>query len=437
MSIRWLACVFAMTFAFAACSGGDSDGGDDAGAPIADDDTVDDDAGIDDDSATDDDTSDDDAGDDDTFPPLPDDDADDDIDDDTDDDIGDDDSVPVECEASIVREPYLQWVTTDSVRVRWRTDEPGYSMVRWGVDDRAEETILSNDLVRKHEMVITGLDPRTVYPYRVESCGVESTTEDFITAPDDPAEAFTFAVWGDTQDHPDVHEQVAAEAYDWDPDFALHVGDLVGSGWRPGDYDNEFFGPARQFLQSTPFFPAMGNHDGNSPFYFDSFYQPGSWGYYSFTYGNTFFIALNTTWIYIPGSEQYRWFVDQLESEAAQDADWIVAYAHHPPYSEGWVGYDGEPMVRMFLVPLFEEYGVDIYFSGHTHNYERGAKNGVTYIISGGGGGGLDPWARDYEHVEVWAGVHHFTGVTVDGPTIDIEAVDIDGNLVDTYQITK
>ena len=43
-----------------------------------------------------------------------------------------------------------------------------------------------------------------------------------------------------------------------------------------------------------------------------------------------------------------------------------------------------------YLVPLMEEHGVDLVLLGHDHLYGRSRKvNGVTYVISGGGGSSL------------------------------------------------
>ena len=46
--------------------------------------------------------------------------------------------------------------------------------------------------------------------------------------------------------------------------------------------------------------------------------------------------------------------------------------------------------VREKWVPLFEQYKVDVVISGHSHVYQRGRKNDVTYIISGGAGAELE-----------------------------------------------
>ena len=51
--------------------------------------------------------------------------------------------------------------------------------------------------------------------------------------------------------------------------------------------------------------------------------------------------------------------------------------------------------MRNDWVPLFASRNVDIVISGHAHNYNRGLTNGVTYIISGGGGAVSDELYRD------------------------------------------
>ena len=40
---------------------------------------------------------------------------------------------------------------------------------------------------------------------------------------------------------------------------------------------------------------------------------------------------------------------------------------------------------RRFLTPLFEMYDVDLVLNGHDHLYERSAKNGVDYVVTGVG----------------------------------------------------
>ena len=64
-----------------------------------------------------------------------------------------------------------------------------------------------------------------------------------------------------------------------------------------------------------------------------------------------------------------------LEADLANTAqDWIIAYWHHPPYSKGSHDSDSEQRLyemRENVVPILEDYGVDLVFTGHSHSYER------------------------------------------------------------------
>jgi 3',5'-cyclic AMP phosphodiesterase CpdA len=84
---------------------------------------------------------------------------------------------------------------------------------------------------------------------------------------------------------------------------------------------------------------------------------------------------------------QRRWLDQALASSVAP---WKIVVFHHPPYTCG--EYSGVAEMRRQLVPLFERHGVDLVLSGHDHNYQRfGPRNGVTYVVHGGGGAGLYP----------------------------------------------
>ena len=99
------------------------------------------------------------------------------------------------------------------------------------------------------------------------------------------------------------------------------------------------------------------------------------------------------------------------------------------------------------LVELYEKYGLDIAFAGHIHSYERtwpllnmtiNQKNGVRYIVSGGGGGGLEQAApqRSWFTLHVQRG-HHYAFATVQDRTIQFKAYDLEGRLFDTFELTK
>jgi 3',5'-cyclic AMP phosphodiesterase CpdA len=84
---------------------------------------------------------------------------------------------------------------------------------------------------------------------------------------------------------------------------------------------------------------------------------------------------------------QRRWLDQALASSVAP---WKIVAFHHPVFSCG--EYSGVAEMRRQLAPLFERRDVDLVLSGHDHNYQRfGPRNGVTYVVHGGGGAGLYP----------------------------------------------
>jgi hypothetical protein len=423
-----LICVLILAFLAAlflpACNSGDDD--DSSGS-------ADDDDNDNDDSSPDDD--DDDNDNDDSSPD--DDDDDDDNDDDNDDDDNDDDDTSPDCDAVITRQPYLQTLTGSSVRILWRTDKLGDGVVEYGTTADLGQTAAHAGRDTHHFVQLDGLPGGTEIYYKVRSCADESTIASFRTDPG-PDEPITFVGFSDNQTNIDIFTQIAALMAAQAPDLAISCGDTAGSGWDPDGFDTELFGPGAAVFRQAPLYVAIGNHEGESIFFYNSFSFPnGGSPYYSFKYGNTFFIALalDTARPYYPGTPQYEFFVDALASDEAQNAEFRVVFFHTPPWTEGWIGYEGEPAVRQFIVPLMEQYGVDVYFNGHTHDFERGLLNGVTSYIIGGAAGGLDSWARDVPHITVYNAIHHFVRVDVDGPTMTITAIDLDGNVIDVNAI--
>jgi hypothetical protein len=72
-----------------------------------------------------------------------------------------------------------------------------------------------------------------------------------------------------------------------------------------------------------------------------------------------------------------NWLKNDL---AANTLPWTVVYFHHPPYTKGSHDSDTETELldmRANLVPVFEQYRVDLVLSGHSHSYER------SYLIKG------------------------------------------------------
>ncbi len=173
------------------------------------------------------------------------------------------------------------------------------------------------------------------------------------------------------------------------PDLFIHVGDMAYFNGTDDEFHFNFFGPYGRTLRNTVFWPAMGNHEGGTSSgpaatgpYFDNFVLPangeagghpsGTEAYYSYNFGNAHFVVLNS---YdedrSPGGAMAAWLTADLQQTRA---DWIFAYWHHAPCTKGSHDSDAEPELiemRENFMPILEEGGVDMVFSGHSHIYER------------------------------------------------------------------
>jgi len=89
------------------------------------------------------------------------------------------------------------------------------------------------------------------------------------------------------------------------------------------------------------------------------------------------------------------------------------------------------------LVPLFEKYKVAAVFAGHDHNYQHHLKNGVHYIVTGGGGAPLSPAEAALPAVTLKVeSVEHYVPIEVEGNRAHIRAIALDGHVIETIELT-
>jgi 3',5'-cyclic AMP phosphodiesterase CpdA len=249
-------------------------------------------------------------------------------------------------------------------------------------------------------------------------------------------------VFGDTRSRHDVHRRVIESMLkNSSPDFVIHTGDLVSDGSDASLWPI-FFDIERDLLRKTAFFPSLGNHERNNPQYYDFFNV--TIPYYSFDWGTSHFVVLNSDTGNAARSkeakaaywnEQVRWLEDDLAK--SQKADFRFLVAHHPPISAVTKRQDGNPdMVN--LIPLFEKYKVDAGFFGHDHNYQHFLKNGIHYVVTGGGGAPLyDVGTPPAGITQKVVSTEHFVTIKIDGKKADVEAIAVDGSKLDTFQLRR
>ncbi|HEY0966149.1 MAG TPA: metallophosphoesterase family protein [Opitutaceae bacterium] len=315
----------------------------------------------------------------------------------------------LQANVTVVRGPYLQQATPESMVIRWRTDVAEESVVRYGTEkDALTERSTARGLVTEHVVQLAGLKPGTRYYYRVAATpppepgkadpGARGAVYSFVTPPiPGPSQPTRVWVLGDPgtrdQDQIDVRDAYHAFNKDRSTDLWLMLGDNAYNSGTDAEYQGAVFDMYRETLRTSPLWPALGNHDAGtansitqSGVYYDIFTLPtrgqaggvpsGTEAYYSFDYANIHFICLDShDSDRSADGAMAQWLKADL---AATQRDWIIAFFHHPTYTKGTHDSDKDDdsggrmndMRRIFL-PILEQGDVDLVLTGHSHVYER------------------------------------------------------------------
>ena len=306
---------------------------------------------------------------------------------------------------TVSRGPYLQMGGPTEMTVRWRTDSPTDSVVRYGPGPDDQPFVAQEAGNRtEHEVVVSGLDPATRYFYSVGDSIAPRAGGDsdhmFVTSPLAGTEQPT-RIWvvGDSGTA-NASARAVRDAYlaltgDDYTHLFLMLGDNAYDDGTDREYQRAVFDTYPTILRQTPVWPTLGNHDGRSAdsgsesgVYYNIFTLPrlgelggmasGTEAYYSFDYANIHFIVLDSfDSNRSANGAMMTWLRDDLISHLQP---WVIAFWHHPPYSKGSHDSDSESymvQMRQNALPILEAGGVDLVLSGHSHSYER------SYLIDG------------------------------------------------------
>lgn len=356
------------------------------------------------------------------------------------------------------RYPYIQRPSQTSATIAWRRATAGIGTLYLGVNKSVWTDSLSSPTPEQKPFFnLTGLVPNQKYYYQCKSISQTdsfySSIDSFYTAPIDLTPNLSFLAYGDCGYNNLTQNTVKALMEQETVDFAIVTGDVdQGVG---DNYDNVFFGVYKDMLKKSCHFTCIGNHDtyaDGAATYLDAFYLPSnnsqnSERYYSFVWGDAKFICLDANIAYNNGSPQFNWMVEEMK---CNDKKWLFVFFHQPPWTNAWSAdyylpfspyflYQGNVDMRSSLVPEFERYKVDFVVNGHSHCYQRGALNGVQYLITGGAGASTLDANKHTGSPNISREIYenHYVRFDIKGDTAKYIMINSLGQLRDSVQVVK
>ena len=238
-----------------------------------------------------------------------------------------------------------------------------------------------------HSVTFKGLQPETLYAYRVGD-GVNWTEYYHFKTASSEAKPFSFIYFGDAQNDIRTHwSRVFREAFRDAPRaaFTLHAGDLIDEDAWDAEWGQWHQGP--DWVNGTiPVVATPGNHE-----YFQTFDRiqksrvrkqvSTHWRpqfafpiqdvpdaslqetVYYLDYQGVRFISLDSN---TAQAAQVPWLREVLENNPHP---WTIVTFHHPVFSPASDRDNTE--LRELWKPLFDEFQVDLVLSGHDHIYAR------------------------------------------------------------------
>jgi acid phosphatase type 7 len=380
--------------------------------------------------------------------------------------------------------------TSGSMAITWMNDIEDDGEVKYGTDslnlnkkNKAKEKYVTGLHTYVSKVTLKKLKPSTFYYYKAGSQkNGYSSVYKFRTAPlNGNANKMVVGLWSDTQNNKGnydfeqtdtIVQQMSKHSFD----FTIHNGDIVENGSVEKSW-KDFFKTGQQLNTRYPLMSVTGNHDVvndtssadfQKPFslFYDLFNLPKDQLNYSYNYGNTHFIAINSGYaqgaekigkvMFEPNSKEYNWLESDLsKARKNKNIKWIILYCHYPIYA---YGVSKIATWQQHITPLLDKYKVDLCISGHRHVYERhkavkgsqifelenlhvyNKPEGTIYITNGSAGGSLQGVGGSNLTTMAFTpkiNSYNYAIMMIEGNMVNYNVYDKSGNLVDYFKIIK
>lgn len=320
-----------------------------------------------------------------------------------------------------------------------------------------------------HKATLHGLLPGYAYEYRI---GYDNKRGPWTLMRMPVDKSFKALIFPDSQSNDYTEwQQLAHAAYERnkDTDFFVNMGDLVDNGEDRNQWEAWFDG-VEPMMSKIPFVGVMGNHETYNlqwkvrepRAYLSYFAFPKAPAekyqnhFYSFNYNGVHFVVLDTQYDEQKDSlpqlmdDQIAWLKADL---AKSKAPWKVVLMHKDPFR--YTNNKRPDIVPGFnelgekLMPIFDEYKVDLVLSAHYHTYRRRghvtnfarSTDGPMYIITGVAGNVRYPnlWRNHPldEFVAPQPETDNYLVMIKEAHRLKIEAFLPDGTLLDSVTLEK
>jgi 3',5'-cyclic-AMP phosphodiesterase len=450
-----------------------------------------------------------------------------------------------EARPTVLYGPALDLVTTSSATVSWDLDRPAFGSVEvWSPDGSVKvgDFPSGDSPATRHIVNVTGLKPRHSYRYRVlvrdRADGPVQHMGRFYAfraAPAAGGGSFSFAYLSDGRPssgggflsfngvNAEVTPRLLADGYRRGAEFAMFGGDLISGGtsnvehlgmmldtWKllndpvghvmpiyEGIGNHEILYDYFVDAQNTRYSTSRGGDRGTEAEFARRFVNPSNapdpevrngvtgppylGNVYSFDFGNSHFVMLNTTYWYTTGgpasdralglkllggnrngylmANQLAWLDKDLAAARQRGLRHIFVVGHEAPFPAGghvadsmwWNGLNDTTIpsgdvldMRSRYLTILNRYRVTALMAGHEHNYSRvvagpevdkALTRPLTQFVSGGAGAPLyaqDDKAPWFKAVKSFAATYHYVLFTVAGDVVRFEAIDLDGRVIDS-----
>ncbi len=361
---------------------------------------------------------------------------------------------------------HIRFGTTDSplsgLTITWRS-AGSTDQIQWGYTKVYEQgqfngSIRSNYTDNQFDYAFPApISPNAIIYYKIYDsfAALWTSQKSFKTSSNPVANKFSFTALGDSRTYYSDWQTIGNCATAVASDFVLFGGDLTDDGNVSSNYDT-WFNFGANFLSQSLIYYTAGNHENlgstNGMANFKSLFTlPGNELYYSFIHGNAIFLVLNSE---NPGdATQLAWLRSTLAANS--DKTWKFAVFHKPFYTAP--AHSGE-MDGYFstLWKAFDDYGVDIIFNGHTHNYQRSKPinrnvsttaavaeygsnvgQGRCEVVTGAAGAPLAGFSPASWWLETTKNELNYCNIAIDGTTLTFRAFSSSQNVLDQFQLVK